>query len=58
MSFGHGSMNIHTVYQHNALNSLVNYNDINDMDMNDNLQNVGVISGIGLINIHILTQCN
>ena len=36
----------------------MNYNDIDDMDMNDNLQNGYVSSGIGLINSHTLPQCN
>ena len=31
------SMNIHTVYQWNGLKSLINYNDRNDIKMNDNL---------------------
>ena len=36
----------------------MNYNDIYDMEINANLQNGDVSSGIGLIKIHTLHQCN
>ena len=36
----------------------MNYNDRNDTDMNDNLQNGDVSSGIGLLNSHTHPQDN
>ena len=51
-------MNSHTVYQLNGLKSSMNYNDRYDMEMNYNLQNGDVSSGIGLTNRHTLPQCN
>ena len=51
-------MKILTVYQLNGLKYFMNYNNGNDMDMNDNHQNGDVSSGIGLINSHTLPQCN
>ena len=36
----------------------MNYNDRDDMDMNDNLKDGDVSSGIGLINSHTIPQCN
>ena len=42
-------MNNQTVYQLNGLKSLVNYKEWYDMDMNANLHNGDVSSGIGLI---------
>ena len=36
----------------------MNYNDRDDTDMNANLQNGDVSSGISLLNSHTLTQCN
>ena len=54
VSGGHGSVNSHNFYQHNGLISLINYNNSDDMDMNDDLKNGNVGCGIGLINIHTL----
>ena len=51
-------MNRHTVYQLNGIKALMNYNDRDDMEMNDNMQNVDVSSGIGLTNIQTTSQCN
>ena len=58
VSIGYGSMNIHTVYQYNGFKSLMNYNDRYDMEMNYNLHNVDVSSGIGLINSNTPPQFN
>ena len=51
-------MNTHTDLQHNGFKSLMNYNYMNDTDMNDNLQNGYMSSGIGLLNSHTLPQDN
>ena len=40
-------MNSHTVYQHNGLKSLMNYNHMYDIEMNDDLQNGDMSSVIG-----------
>ena len=55
---GYGSMNSHTDSQQNCLKSLMNYKYRNDTDMNANLQNGDVSSGIGLLNSHTLPQYN
>ena len=47
-----------TVYQHNGLQELMNYNEKDDIKMNADLQNVDVISVIGLIQSHTLLQFN
>ena len=52
----YGSMNSHNELQQNNLKSLMNYNDTNDTDINYTLQNGDVSSGIGLLNIHTLSQ--
>ena len=51
-------MSSHADLQQNGLKSLINYNDRNDTDMNDTLQNGDLISGIGLLNSHILPKDN
>ena len=56
VSSGYGSTNIHIVYLNNVSKLLINSNDRDDMDMNANLKNEDVISGIGLINIHTTPQ--
>ena len=58
VSIWYGSMNSHTVYQMNGLKSLMNYNDMDDMDMNANLQNEDVNNVTGLINRYTLPQFN
>ena len=58
LSSGYGSMISHTLYQPNDLKSLINYNDRDDMEMNDNLHNGYVRSLIGLINSYTIPQCN
>ena len=57
-SSGYGFMYSHTDLQHTGLESLINYNDRIDKDMNETLQNGDMSSGIGLINSHILLQYN
>ena len=47
VSSWYGYMRIHTVLQHNSFWPLIKYNYRNDTDMNDNLQNVDVSSGVG-----------
>ena len=54
----YGYMNSHTDSQQSGLKSLMNYNDSNDTDMNYNLHNGDVISGIGLINSHTIPKYN
>ena len=54
VSSGYGSMNIRNIFQQNGLKSLISYNDRDDIDMNADLHNVDVSSGISLINIHTL----
>ena len=51
-------MNSHNVYQNNGSKSLMNYNDMDDMDMNANIQNEDMRSVIGLLNSHNLPQYN
>ena len=51
-------MNSHTDLQQNSLKSSTNYNDRNDTDMNTNLYNGDMISGIGLLNSHTFPQDN
>ena len=51
-------MNIHTFYQLNGLESLINYNYRYDMEMHDTLHNVYVSSEIDLTNSHTTPQCN
>ena len=58
LSSVYGSMISHTLYQPNDLKSLINYNDRDDMEMNDNLHNGYVSSVIGLINSYTIPQCN
>ena len=53
---GYGYMNSHDYLQHNGLESLMNDNDSIDTNINDNLHNVDIISGIGLLNSHTLPQ--
>ena len=55
---GHGSMNSHTLSRHNGFISLVNYNNGDNIEMNEDFNNGCVSCGIGLINIHIVYQCN
>ena len=43
-SIGYSSMKIHTVYQHNGLKKIMNYNDRGDTKINDNFQNGDVSS--------------
>ena len=57
-SSGYGSMDNQTVYWHNGEKQLLHYNDMDDMDMNANLNNGDVSSGIGLPNRHTLLQYN
>ena len=52
VSSGYISMNILTGFQHNGSKSLMNYNDMYDMDMNANSQYRYVRSGINLLNSH------
>ena len=47
-------MNSHNDLQRSGLESLMNDNARIDKDMNDNLQNGYVTSGIGLLNSHTL----
>ena len=54
----YGFMNIYISYQLNGLKSFIEYNHMHDMEMNDNIQNGDVSSGIGLTNRHTLPQCN
>ena len=42
-------MNIQTYFQQNGSKSLMNYNDRDDTDMNDNLHNGDVSSGMDLL---------
>ena len=58
VSCGYDSMKINTDFQQNGLKPLMNYNDRGDTDINANLQNVHVSSGIGLLNNHTLPQHN
>ena len=58
VSGGHGSMNIHTLYQYNGFKSLKNPNNSYYIDMNSYLKNGDVISGIGLLKRHTLSQFN
>ena len=58
VSSGYGSKNSHTVYQQNGSKSLMNYNYMDDVDMNANFQNGDVSSVIGLLNSHTLPQIN
>ena len=51
-------MNSHTEFQQNFLKLLMNYNGRYDADMNDNLRNGDVSSGIGLINSQAIPQFN
>ena len=51
-------MNRHTIYKHNGLNTLINSNNRNDIEMYSDL-NIGDASRlIGLIKIHTFYQCN
>ena len=56
LSSGYDPLNRHTVYQLNGLKPLMNYNGMNYMQINDNLHNLDVSSGTGLINSHTLPQ--
>ena len=58
VSSGYGSMNSHTVYQHNGLKSFMDCNNRDDKYMNDNIQKGDVISVNCLINRHTLSQFN
>ena len=58
VSGGYGSMNINNIYQKNCFKPLINYNNSDDIDMNDYLKNGDVSCGICLINSHNLYQCN
>ena len=51
-------MNIHTFYEYNGLKSLMNYNDRNDIEINENIWNGDLSSGIDLINSHTLYLFN
>ena len=54
----YGSINSHNIYQLNGLKQLMNYNDMDGMEMNANLKNGDLISGIVLTNIHTIPPCN
>ena len=54
----YGYMNSHADLQQNVLESLINDNDSNDTDINDTFYNLDVSIGIGLLNIHTLSQDN
>ena len=58
MSGENGSMKSQCIYQHNGFSSLINYYNSGDIEMNGDLNNGGVSCGIGLINSHIISQCN
>ena len=58
VSGGHDSMNIHTLYQHNGLRQWINSNGRDDIEVNADLKNGNIISGIGLINRHSHPQFN
>ena len=58
VSDGHGSINKHTLYQHNCLRSLINYNNSDDIEINAEPNNGDMSCGICLINSHTLSQCN
>ena len=51
-------MKSHTVYHHNGLKSLMNYNYSIDSDINANVKNGDMSSGVSLINSHILYHFN
>ena len=58
ISSGYDSLNIHTNLKHNFLESLINDNDSNDTDINETFYNLDVSIGIGLLNIHTISQDN
>ena len=58
VSGGHGSMNIHSRYQHNCLKSLINSKNRDDIENNADLNIGDVNCGICLINSHNLSQFN
>ena len=58
MSGGHGSMNSLTLYQYNGLKPLINYNNSDDIEINDYLYNGDASHGIGLIKINTPYQVN
>ena len=58
VSGGHGSINSHTIYQQNGLKTLINSNNIGDMEINADLNHGYVSRGIGLINSYTLYQFN
>ena len=49
VSSGYGYINSHNYFQQNVSKSLMKYNDRDDKEMNANLQNGDVISGIVLL---------
>ena len=58
VSGGHCYINNQTISQHNGLSSLMNSNNIDDIEMNGDFNNGDVSCGIVLINSHIISQCN
>ena len=58
ISSGYGYMKTHADLQHNSLESLINDNDRNDIDMNYNLQNGYMINITGLLNSQNTPQYN
>ena len=58
MSGVNGSMNSHTLSHHNGFILLINYNNIDDIEMNEDLKTVNVSCGNSLINSHTLYKCN
>ena len=51
-------MNIHTLYQYNGLKPLINFNNRDDIEMNDYLKNGDMSCIIGLTSIHTISQIN
>ena len=58
VSSGYDYMNIHTDLQQIFLESFMNYNYRNDIDINDTLQNGHMSSEIGSLNRHTLPEDN
>ena len=56
VSSGYGRTNSHTLNQENDLKSLMNYNDMDDMDTNANFHDGDMSSRIGLLNSHTILK--
>ena len=54
-SGGHGSINIHGLYQKNGLKPFINLNNSDDIEINDNLKNGDMSRGIVLLNSQYLS---